>query len=62
MLLDLLIFRANIIAYYTASAARRLIQSCQHVHGGCLSSTIGSEESEYLAFPNSKTNIIHGME
>ena len=40
--------------------ARRLVQSCQYVHGCRLSGTIGSEEAKDLTFIDIKCKMVIG--
>ena len=60
--LDLFILRADVVAYHPTRSTGWLVQACQHVHGRRLASTVGTKESEYLAFLNTERDVVNGME
>ena len=62
MLLNLLVLGTDVVAHNGASAAGRLVQSCQYMHGGGLTRAVGTKEAEYLAPLHAEADVIDGME
>ncbi len=62
MLFDLFMLGTDVVTHYGTRAAGRLVQPRQHVHSGGLAGTIGTQETENLATPDTERNVIYGME
>ena len=62
MLLNVLIFSADIISRHLSLATCGLVESCEDMHGCCLARSVGSEETEYLPFFHRKRYVVHCTE
>ena len=60
--LYLFVLGADVIAHNGATAAGGLVQSGQHVHGGCLSCTVSPEEPEDFSALHRERDIVDGTE
>ena len=62
MALDLFILRTDVIPHHASRTARRLVQACQHVHGGGLSCTVGTKETEDFPSLHCKRDVVNSTE